>query len=62
MDNLQVNLTLPLQWVNIALSALGKQPYETVAQVVVSIQTQAQTQLDAAQKAKALQAAESPQE
>jgi hypothetical protein len=39
MDN--ITLTLPLAQVNIIMSALGKAPYEAVADVVQSIREQA---------------------
>jgi len=41
MDNTQITLTLPLAQVNIIMSALGKAPYEAVADVVQSIREQA---------------------
>jgi hypothetical protein len=41
MENTQINLTLPLAQVNIIMAALGKAPYESVADVVQSIREQA---------------------
>ena len=41
MENTQINLTLPLAQVNIIMLALGKAPYEAVADVVQSIREQA---------------------
>ena len=43
--NTPVNLTLPLGAVNMILSALGKAPYEQVADLVQSIREQASPQI-----------------
>ena len=45
MENTQINLTLPLTQVNIIMAALGKAPYEAVADVVQSIREQAIPQI-----------------
>lgn len=50
MENLQINLQLPLQWVNLVLSALAKRPLEISIEAWSAIKTQAQAQIDAATK------------
>lgn len=52
MDNKQeLKFTLTLDQANIILASLAKQPYETVADVIQTIQTQAQEQLQVTQEA-----------
>lgn len=52
MDNKQeLTFTLTLEQANIILASLAKQPYEAVAEVIQTIQAQAQGQLQAAQEA-----------
>lgn len=48
MENFQITLKLPVQWVNVVLTALGEQPHKAVAETYASIRTQAQAQIDAA--------------
>ena len=45
MENVNIKLELPLNYVNIVLSLLGKAPYEQVADVVIAIREQAIPQL-----------------
>lgn len=52
MDNFQVDLKLPLQWVNLALAALSKQPLEVSYDAWNAIRSQTQAQVDAAQATK----------
>lgn len=42
----QVNLTLSVAEINLVLNALGKLPYENVAQLIPKIASQGQSQLD----------------
>jgi len=42
----QVNLTLPVQAVEVILAALGKQPFEQVADLFMAIRQQAVSQLN----------------
>ena len=41
MENTEITLQLPLAQVNLIMAALGKAPYETVADVIQSIREQA---------------------
>ena len=48
MDNLQVNIKLPLQAWNIVLAALAKRPLEEVLDLFGEIKKQAELQVEAA--------------
>jgi hypothetical protein len=48
MDNLQVNIKLPLQAWNIVLAALAKRPLEEVLDLFGEIKKQAESQVEAA--------------
>lgn len=51
MENLQINLQLPLQWVNLVLAGLAKLPFEQVNEPWNAVRAQAQAQVDAMNKA-----------
>jgi hypothetical protein len=44
-QNVTIELKLPLNYVNVIMAALGKQPFEQVADVVAAIREQAIPQL-----------------
>jgi len=48
MDNLQVNIKLPLQAWNIVLAALAKRPLEEVLDLFGEIKKQAESQVETA--------------
>ena len=55
---MELTLKFSLDQVNIILATLGKQPYESVVQLIDSIRTQAQPQLQAAEQAQETQPVE----
>lgn len=48
MENLQINLQIPVLWANLVLTALAKLPLEQVNDAYHAIKAQAQAQIDAA--------------
>lgn len=62
MDNFQVTLSLPLQWVNQALVALSKLPLEQSFDAWNAIKSQTQVQIDAAQMGAVAPPADAPVE
>lgn len=48
----KINLSLTIEEINQILTALGKQPYEDVFQLIGNIQDQAQTQLQSTVESK----------
>lgn len=41
-----VNITIPVESINLVLNSLAKQPFEAVADLITTIRTQAITQLE----------------
>lgn len=50
MNDIQINLTLPLQQLDIVAAGLGKLPYEAVQPIIDEIRRQAMPQIELARQ------------